>query len=258
MIIAISDIHLGYEKSNSESLLRFLDDCAGVEIEHFVILGDLMDFWRNNISQVAIDSQYILHRIGTLNARHIHYIPGNHDFFIHRLAERYPERYPFEVSNKLTLDDGGGQVTFVHGHELEVLANLEPITIEYYERLSERMCFTERITGGIASYLWDLVENRSEIIEKVGFIKKPPHERDSFDKVQDLATSMGVYVLLGMGPYDKLVYGHTHRPFINTAKTVANTGSWVDEGPDNRPRNTYVRIIDGQMELREFGRDTFP
>ncbi len=47
-------------------------------------------------------------------------------------------------------------------------------------------------------------------------------------------------MVLGMKPGDNLVYGHTHQPFINEEKTVANTGSWVDEGPADRPRKrTY-------------------
>lgn len=94
--------------------------------------------------------------------------------------------------------------------------------------------------------------------KKADIIRRPPHERASIDQVHELATSKGVYVLLGMHPGDKLVYGHTHKPFINNEKTVANTGSWVVEGPADRPRNTYVLIENGQMELRRFGIDPFP
>ena len=258
MIIAVSDVHLGYEKSNRESFREFLERCMTIEIEHFVILGDLLDFWRCNNAQAVIDHQDILGLIGRLNAKNIHYIPGNHDIYFHKLADIYGERYPFRVRKWLTLDDGGSRINFRHGYELEVLANLEPMTIEGYERLSERMCFTERITGGILSWLWDFIENGSDMGRKVGHIRKPPYERDHFDKVRELALSKGVYALLGMRPGEKLVYGHTHQPFINAEKTVANTGSWVDEGPEDRPRNTYVVIEDGNMELKEFGRDTFP
>ncbi|HEY3273171.1 MAG TPA: UDP-2,3-diacylglucosamine diphosphatase [Methanocella sp.] len=258
MIIVISDVHLGYGRSNSESLRKFLEQCAEIDIEHFVILGDLMDFWRTNNAKVIVDYQNILGQIGRLEAKNVYYIPGNHDYLIHRLARRYPEHYPFKVSKKLVLEDGGTRFNFVHGYELEVLASLEPMTIELYEQFSDRMCFSQRVIGGFATWVWGLVENRNEITANVGQMRLPPHERSNFDRERALATSAGAYLVLGMHPGEKLVYGHTHKPFINEDKTVANTGSWVDEGPGDRPRNTYIRIEEGRMELRAFGKNPFP
>jgi predicted phosphodiesterase len=89
-------------------------------------------------------------------------------------------------------------------------------------------------------------------------MKLPPHVRNDVDRERALAMSAGAHLALGMQPGEKLVYGHTHKPFINEEKTVANTGSWVDEGPADRPRNTYVVIEGGRMELKQFGKDSFP
>lgn len=258
MIIAVSDVHLGYEKSNTESFREFLEQCRSIDIDKFIILGDLLDFWRCNNAEAVIDNQHVLDLLGRLNAKDIYYLPGNHDIYVHKLAEIYGDQYPFRVRKWLTLDDGGSRIHFRHGYELEVLANLEPMTVESYERLSERMCFTEEITGGILSDLWDLIENRHDMKKKASFIRRPPHDRGRLDRVRELALSKGAYVLLGMRPGDKLVYGHTHRPFVNDERTVANTGSWVNDGPADRLRNTYVVIDDGRMELRVFGRDPFP
>ena len=258
MILVVSDIHLGYAKSNTGSFSKFLEECSKVELERFIILGDLLDFWRCNNAQAVIDNQHVLEQIGRLNVKTIDYIPGNHDFYIHKLAGIYGDHYPFVVSKWLTVDDGSHRINFRHGYELEVLANLEPMTIETYEWLSERMCFTERVTGGILSELWGLIEDRHKLAESARHIKKPPHERNELDKVKELALSKGVYVLLGMKPGEKLVYGHTHRPFLNMENTVANTGSWVDEGPPDRLRNTYLTIENGRMELRQYGVDPFP
>jgi predicted phosphodiesterase len=138
------------------------------------------------------------------------------------------------------------------------MASLEPMTIELYEQFSDRMCFSQRTIGGIATWLWGLIENRYEITETVEHMRLPPDERSSFDRERALATSRGAYILLGMQPGDKLVYGHTHRPFVNEEATVANTGSWVNEGPADRPRNTYLVIKDGHMELKAFSRGAFP
>ena len=258
MIIAVSDVHLGIVKSNRESFREFLECCTSLEIEHFVILGDLMDFWRNNNAKVIVENQDILELIGRLNAKNTYYIPGNHDYYIHRFAERFQDFYPFKVSKRLRLIDGGQVFNFTHGYELEVLASFEPMTVEMYERWSERMCLGQNIAGGIASQLWEMIGNRHEAEAKVELMRKPPFERESLDKVSRLATSGGAYLVLGMKPGEKLVYGHTHRPSINEKKTVANTGSWVDEGPADRPRNTYVTIEDGRMELKVFDKEHFP
>jgi UDP-2,3-diacylglucosamine pyrophosphatase LpxH len=258
MIIVISDVHLGYARSNRDSFREFLEQCTSIELDHFIILGDLLDFWRANNARVIVDSQDILGLIGRLNAKSIHYIPGNHDYYIHRLTERYRDFYPFQVSKRLRLEDGGQVINFFHGYELEVLTSLEPMTVESYERWSERMCFSERITGNLAMWIWDFIENRNEVTEKAILMRKPPYERSSFDRVRDLATSEGVYLVLGMRPGEKLVYGHTHRPFLSEDGRVANTGSWVDEGPPDRPRNTYLTIENGKIELKVFGKDRFP
>lgn len=185
-------------------------------------------------------------------------MPGNHDYLIHRLARRYPGQFPFQVQKKVMLEDGGARIHLLHGYELEVLASLEPMTIELYEQFSDRMCFSQRTFGGIATWLWGLFENRNEIAGDIEQMNLPPEERSTFDRERALAISGGAYLVAGMWPGDKLVYGHTHKPFINEENTVANTGSWVDEGPADRPRNTYVTIDGGRMKLREFGRDPFP
>jgi len=55
-----------------------------------------------------------------------------------------------------------------------------------------------------------------------GKIMKAPNKRGNMDKIYKLATSKAAYVLLGMKPDERLMFGHTHRPFINRAGTVAN------------------------------------
>ena len=157
---------------------------------------------------------------------------------------------------------------FIHGYEFEVL-NLEPITLEEYERFSEAMCFNEDIVGGIEGDSWDLAHKaKSEIEESINKVKEvfvkmesfknemkaDPRDRlDSLDetkKIYEFATSMGKYFLLGMKPDERLVFGHTHGPFINEEKTVANTGSWIDELEEKKYQNSYVEINNGEMQLK--------
>ncbi len=259
MIIALSDVHLGYEKSNRDDFYRFLEACDSTDIEHLVLLGDILDFWRRNNARIVEDdvNALILNKLAGLKAKHVHYVVGNHDYYLLRLSDRYRQGYHFDISKSLRLEDAGGKFYFIHGYELEALCNLEPLSIEDYERFSEQMCFNEDIMGGFASQLWDLLQNH-KLPWNLDMLKAPPQERVKIDRIYDLAISRGRYILLGMRPGEKLVYGHTHRPFISEDRMVANTGSWVDELSREKSQNRYIRIEGGRMSLRSFDVDPFP
>lgn len=259
MIIAVSDAHLGYEKCNKEDFLRFIEMCdlSLSETDHLVLAGDILDFWRRNNTALVMENEEILSKLGSLKTK-VHYVAGNHDYYILRLNERYAGNYPFTISRSLRLEDGGNKFYFIHGYELEVMANLEPLSVEAYEEFSEKMCFAEDNFGWFAGHLWDLIENRGGIFMRAREIKKVPSKRKNIDKTYNLATSPAAYVLLGMKPEERLVFGHTHRPFINKNGTVANAGSWVDEGLSKKFQNTYVKISGGKMELKVFNEKNFP
>lgn len=268
MILVFSDVHLGYEKCNREDFSKFLDNCKNKDIDHLVILGDLFDFWRRKNSKIIIENEDILKKFSNLNAKNIHYVVGNHDYYMLKLNERYDNNFPFTVSKFLRLEDSGKTFYFIHGYEFEVL-NLEPMTLEEYEEFSESSCFNEDIVGGIEGNSYDIAQKaKSEIegtlnkMERV-FVKKEsfknqlivdPRERlDSLDetkKIYEFATSVGKYFLLGMKPDERLVFGHTHGPFINEDNTVANTGSWIDEIKEKKYQNSYIEINNGIMELK--------
>ena len=50
-------------------------------------------------------------------------------------------------------------------------------------------------------------------------------------------------------PSEILVFGHTHRPFINKKENVVNTGSWVTDSPVH---NTFVELANGKPRLFVF------
>ena len=268
MILVVSDVHLGYEKCNKKDFCKFLDNYKDKNIDHLVLLGDLFDFWRRKNSEIIIENEDILEKLSKLNAKNIHYIVGNHDYYMLKLNERCDNNFPFTVSKFLRLKDAEKTFYFIHGYEFEVL-NLEPITLEEYEGFSEAMCFNEDIVGGIEGDSWDLAQKaKSEIEETFNKVKEvfvkmesfknqmknDPRDRlDSLDetkKIYKFATSPGKYFLLGMKPDERLVFGHTHGPFINKEKTVANTGSWIDELKEKKFQNSYVEINNGIMELK--------
>lgn len=259
MIIAVSDVHLGYEKCNKEDFLRFIEMCGLClsKEDYLVLVGDILDFWRRNNAALVIENEEILSKLGRLKAR-VHYVAGNHDYHMLKLNERYASNYPFTISKSLRLENGGNKFYFIHGYELEVLANLEPLSIEMYEEFSEKMCFAEDTIGWFASHLWDVIKSGPSIRTRATIaIKRSLNKRKSNDKIYNLATSPAAYVLLGMKPDERLVFGHTHIPFINIEGTVANTGSWVNDGR-SKEQNTYVEISDGKMELKIFNEENFP
>ena len=122
-----------------------------------------MDLWRRNNALIVSDelNVKILNKIARLKAKQIHYVVGNHDYYMIKLGELYQEHYPFTISKHLRLEDGGQRFYFIHGYELEVLVGLEPLSIENYEGFSEQMCFNEDVMGGFASKLYDLLKSHN-------------------------------------------------------------------------------------------------
>jgi hypothetical protein len=148
------------------------------------------------------------------------------------------------------LCDAGKWFHFIHGYELEVLANLEPMTVEAYEKLSEYLCqMTEAFLGRALSDLWKVLQSIKVKFEKARNIIKGPERRGGMDRVEALARSEVKRLFLGLMKDDVLVLGHTHRPFIDEDKKVANTGSWVSEAAE---QNTYITIENGKMALKKF------
>jgi len=67
----------------------------------------------------------------------------------------------------------------------------------------------------------------------------PRRERRAHDHLEDI-------------PADKLVFGHTHAPYVHHANRVANPGSWKTTAPVH---NTYLDIEAGDLELFRFHED---
>ncbi len=274
MILVVSDVHLGFDDCNKDAFSDFLDEFQDKEIEHLVLLGDILDFWRRNNAEIIHENNDILTKLNNLKANQIHYIAGNHDYYILDLTKRNytlnSDKY-YNIDNKVTiskslrLKSGDESFFFTHGYELELIRTEIPSSLETFENIYKEMCFNGDILGRAESEIWDIPKELEKIFnylktelsgsEKQKFIEKMyqnPNERKDIDKVYDFATSNGKNYLLGMKPNEKLVYGHTHRPFITDDKTVANTGSWINELEDKNYQNSYVEIEDGEMELKFF------
>ncbi len=248
MIVAVSDMHIGYEKSNKDDFLRFLDEIKSEKIDHFVLIGDVFDFWRRNSVKAILENQEVINEIMELNADNIHYLIGNHDYYVLEWYQKFKDRYPFTVSKDLRLEDGGNKFYFTHGYEMEVLVNYD-LNLETYEKFSRDMCWNSDERGSFVSKIWDTFKSISR--EEVDELKLKPSKRKEMENIYRFATSPTKYLFLGLQQDETLIFGHTHLPFIEEEHKIANTGAWVNEF-GKEIQNSYVEIINGRMELKFF------
>jgi UDP-2,3-diacylglucosamine pyrophosphatase LpxH len=258
MIIALSDIHLGYEKSNSKDFNNFIDskllDLGNSD--HLVLLGDIVDFWRSSNIKVIQEHENILDKIYNLqNQTNVYFVRGNHDYSLMNYVKLSGDKPIFKVSDKLILSEGNVNYFFIHGHQLEAL-NLEPLTLKEYELICEILCDrTEDFLGSFLSNLWDSLKLNfkleSSVLEDINSITEPPENRSSVDKIiKQVQSKFFRSFFLGCKKDDFLIFGHTHKPFFDKEHNVANTGSWVNstvEGP-----NTYIVIDNEKINLVKY------
>ena len=254
MIIAVSDVHLGYRQSNEKDFEQFICEFVVPTLssdDHFILLGDIIDFWRRDNIEPVLKNQKTWEQISTLVDKgvDVHYVIGNHDYYLNAIKERFPEYRALDLRKYLQLEYNGISYFFIHGYELDVLANYEPLTLKEYERISEELCRTGNILGDFLSRLWGIKSKLSKPPQKRTSWKKRDEKflskADHMGNVKKFACSKARNLFLGMKNDEKLVFGHTHRPFIND--DTVNTGCWVK---DASKYNTYLIIDDGKWHLK--------
>jgi UDP-2,3-diacylglucosamine pyrophosphatase LpxH len=228
-IIAVSDVHLGTEKSNEAAFNEFLGSLHDdKKLTDLVLLGDILDMWHRDASGMFLENLDTIKIIRDLQSKiRVHWVAGNHDYHLLRLKNRAPHyHYPFEFQETLELKDGAHTYQFMHGYEFEYGSELEfmkPIMEVYCHVMSDSLLM---IAGN--------------------FHAKPQERlKDLLEDIQKRA-----YDVVRGKPGQILVFGHTHQPFINSEENVVNSGSWVDGASQN---NTYVELMRGKPRLFTFG-----
>jgi UDP-2,3-diacylglucosamine pyrophosphatase LpxH len=240
VIIAVSDQHLGDNPNSDRSAFSaFLDDISRDQsVTDLVLLGDVVDMWRRDASGVFLENADILDKIVSLkNRMKVHYVAGNHDYHVLHLKGH---AYPFDFVEKLTLKEGGRTYQFEHGNRFDPAQQ-----VPFMEALCRTMSDTAgsfesgvwaTLTGGYGDLYYFFVARlrKGSIRKKLEDIQRKPKERaEILDMVEKDACGQA------KPPGEVLVFGHTHRPFINKSETVVNTGSWVKDAPVH---NTYARL----------------
>jgi len=247
----LSDVHLGYEHSDKASFNRFLDriqqDAEGTT--DIVLLGDIVDMWRRDSSGVFLENWDTLQKIMILQSNmRVHYVAGNHDFHVLKLQNH---SYPFEFVPKLSLTDGEYKYTFIHGYEfdplqdammMEALCRVMSDEVGSFE--SGAWATLTRDWSDFQYFLSTLLLRKREKRELAEKIQVNPEVRLK-ETVQGIERRVCSTVQQG----EVLVFGHTHRPFINKSENVANCGSWVT---DSTVHNTFVELSEGKPKLFVF------
>jgi UDP-2,3-diacylglucosamine pyrophosphatase LpxH len=244
-IIAFSDVHLGYEQSDSEAFITFIHSLQGRDdLGDVVIVGDLVDLWRRDVVGLGFELSRFVEELKSLQEKaEVHYVYGNHDAHVSHLEDH---AYPFKAEPSLTLTRFGYTLRFLHGHQCDPIQNI-PLGPE----TSEILCWTlSDDIGGWKSKLWDMFGPRSKLSKEdfaasIDLLMSPPEDerrKDAltrkFAGVTEFVECLKAYLKI-TAEKEFLVYGHTHKPFIDLGKRVANTGCWLKGA---RPANTYFEF----------------
>lgn len=275
MIIVVSDVHLAEKaddpnvKEDDKKFANFLDYIASGPLKdggELVLLGDIFDLWRRDFVNALMESEPIVSKLIDLGKKvGIHYVVGNHDYHMLQMSNLFPDKFPFRVSKDLRLEDSGKGFYFLHGYQLEVLANPYYKSMSAYETFAEGLCLAGDDTGNAADKLWETIEASKSALDglkrlptnikgALDSMMNPPDNRlsgshQSHSKVDQVAISRARSIYLGMRREETLIFGHTHDPFKDDENRVVNTGSWKKHPCREY---SYLEISDGQVQPRSF------
>lgn len=267
-IIAVSDVHLGMKGAKEKDFTEFIESLKDREVKHLVLLGDVIDIWRRDFTKAVIECSESLNILNDmLNETKVHYVVGNHDFYMLRLSELMKENFPFEVKRATVIKSREQEFFFFHGYQLEVLCNPYYKSMTTYETFSEHMCLAGDDAGNAAEELWEQIQSKrsfwdslkrfpSEPKSALMSMMQPPeirirnyHKHNIIEPIMELAGADTRHFLLSIRPDQYMIYGHTHEAYVDNRKKVANTGSW---GFGKDKRLEYIEITNDKVELKEF------
>jgi len=267
-IVAVSDVHLGMKGANEQKFIDFLESLDFEKISDFVLLGDIIDIWRRDFTKAVIECSKSLTLLNDLvDNTKIHYVVGNHDYYMLRLFQLHSNNFPFEVQKSTVISSQSQEFFFFHGYQLEVLCNPHYKSMKIYETFSENMCLAGDDEGNAADAGYKLFQACNAILHNLKRLPgnpraamrsmmEPPetrirnvHRHNVIEPIMQLAEAETRHFLFGIRPEQFLVYGHTHVPYVKRDGMVANTGSW---GFGDEKKCNYLEIDKDVPVLKEF------
>ena len=250
-VIVVSDIHLGYSNSNYLAFEEFLDSLSSRnDVDTLVILGDLFDMWRRDVSGLFLENSNIISKIVSLKKlMNVFLIAGDHDYHLLQLVGN---RYPLEAIRSLDLQRDGIVYRFMHGWEFDP-TQTPPIMELLCHTMSDDIGSQRKEILNLFNSnkgLVSVLKERSNLYggsEKfVNSLITSTSERPDSDIV-DIEKRAYEYSRHG----DLLVFGHTHSPFVSSDKKLANCGSWLSNVAIS---NTYLEIRGKEIHLMQYGK----
>jgi predicted phosphodiesterase len=194
-----------------------------------VLLGDTFEFWIREpaytLIRYAKEVEMIREIMAPSKLRYrngnIYYVWGNHDWHMSALPQ---DLWPGQETCQID------QYIFTHGFQFE--------NREMYIAADKILYHLDEGTTGWLYKLWQWWAGRT----KKKFIK-PPGERLAE------ADHQGIWEAARDRQLDNkddrwVIYGHTHRPFIDHENRIANAGTWLN--------GTYMEIDEDGPKLKEW------
>lgn len=242
-VIVVGDVHLGAHNANAEAFNNFLEDVyqERQSVEEVILLGDLWDMVRRDPFGVAWETAATLERLKRLaNAVSVQFIFGNHDVYLEKLDNT---RYELEFRTDYTLEQDGTRIHFRHGNEFDGLQS--DLLSKYLSGGGDRGDIDptngrkDPVVAGVRTAVGSVKSQLQTVGATADTPTYPRRERRAHDFLRTVSA-------------DKLVFGHTHTPYIRHDNTVANPGSWKSTAPVH---NTYVEITEGKLVLYKYRPD---
>jgi UDP-2,3-diacylglucosamine pyrophosphatase LpxH len=245
-VAVAGDVHLGAANANADAFNRFLDDLPAEhdDLTEVVLLGDVWDMIRRDPFGVAWESADTIGRLRALaDDVPVRVLLGNHDTYLGGLDD---SRYDVAFLDEYVLEQAGTTVRFVHGNAFDRFQ---------FDVLSEHLSGpgdrgdidpTKGLKDPVVAALRETAKRghrRLRGLPVVGTVASSV-EAASYSRRQRRA-----HAFLESIEEDKLVYGHTHSPYVHHENAAANPGSWKATAPVH---NTYLVLEDGVLELYQY------
>ena len=249
-VVVAGDVHLGADNADVAAFNSFLDGVSDRDPAHLVLLGDVWDLVRRDPFGAAWETSETITRLKGLAAQlPVSVVFGNHDGHLRHLDKGL---YDVRFHEALTLESGDSRIRFRHGEEFDRL-HFDALS-SYLSGPGDRGDIdpTRGRKDPIVAWGRDAIQRGKRRFRTVYATDGGDDRADdrSFPRRERRAHAH----LAGIAE-DKLVYGHTHAPYVHPENVAANPGSWKTTAPVH---NTYLVVEGGGIALfrhRTDGRD---
>jgi UDP-2,3-diacylglucosamine pyrophosphatase LpxH len=247
--VILSDLHAGWDKSNTEEFIDFIEYASNSDIDEIVLAGDIFDMWRQGISTVFIEFSNVVSKIrkASVTGTNVVMIPGNHDWRLAETDESLFSIRPWKTKTQHRFTSGGEKFVVIHGHLHD--------PVNGNSRQNEALCVTDDETASAMDSFWNKIVSRSVAFDLLS-PRQPLLTRPSIRSLEHLSDPGVLSKDNGKNIKDAIVerikreyddyviFGHTHLP--EKQATYANCGSWTAK------ENTYIVVEEGEVELKRW------